>query len=164
MNVHLEENPELDFGKKSRFLLHKYRVMMTRQMLDRMVEYPFVLLCTSVVFDRDKLEEGVRRESTDETNAKNGDERDRKEPENVLDIRNHFHGSLMVVVRSFYRILLDVYQSQDRYTKRNENSLRKTGYITLLQEVDEEFQWAFHSNDSLLLSMTIDRMYHQIEY
>ena len=46
---------------------------MTRQMLDRMVEYLFVLQCIIVVFDRDTLEEGVRRRSHDETNENEAD-------------------------------------------------------------------------------------------
>ena len=86
------------------------------------------------------------------------------EENNSLDIQNHFHESSVVVVRSFYRILLDVDQSRDRYLHRRRRKKEQPfdenlmAHLTLLRVVDEEFQSAFHSNGSPLLSMKVYKM------
>ncbi len=49
----------------------------------------------------------------------------------LLDIQNHFHEQLMVVVRSFYPILLDVYQSPDHLTIRSKFFEKKIFFFCL---------------------------------
>ncbi len=81
-------------------------------MLDKVVEYLFVLQYIIFVFDMDMKKEDVEIKLNDETKFIYS-----KKIIIIkfilLDIQNHVHEQLMVVVRSFYQILLDVYQIQD---------------------------------------------------